>query len=459
MRRYRRCHHATLSGRTNTNQTYTLCKQQEACSSALVTSRSRWTGHELSTLTIAEASVVSRVSSLADTCGFTLSNYPPATHAHNSVAGCALIARQQGVAHNVVWACPRQGLVHYQKCMSKLHTIHNSEISDIRRRHSDSHYYVTPQPHPPLPLVCSLLTSGNVLCSEKLAFGVKYSVAKYNSDPTLRYRENRGLGFGIKSDVYPPKCLGSPAILLLLLLLRRLPGPCDSSSSPAGRPLQKRTQTAEACGPAQVLPLLKGEPNQRVLSTPNLRCSCTGSRKVSLRLPRMNWILPRTSSVLATRGAIQEGSTPFLAAPSTEELDPASHHVVPSRKGGHPASHQHVVPSREGGRHPASHHHAVPSREGGRHPASHHQAVPSREGGRHPASHHHMVPSREGGRHPASHHHVVPSREGGRHPASHHHVVPSREGGHPASQYLPRRNWTLPRTSMWCHPGREDTLQ
>ncbi|MPC16776.1 hypothetical protein E2C01_009612 [Portunus trituberculatus] len=108
MRRYRRCHHATLSGRTNTNQTYTLCKQQEvmskfkvlnwcilfrekeggtvvgrgrraACSSALVTSRSRWTGHELSTLTIAEASVVSRVSSLADTCGFTLSNYPPAS--------------------------------------------------------------------------------------------------------------------------------------------------------------------------------------------------------------------------------------------------------------------------------------------------------------------------------------------------------------------------------------------
>ncbi|MPC07769.1 hypothetical protein E2C01_000336 [Portunus trituberculatus] len=68
----------------------------------------------------------------------------------------------------------------------------------------------------------------------------------------------------------------------------------------------KRKPTAEACGPAQVgarpfelslviricsvlvlkvLPLLKGEPNQRFLTTPNLRhetgYSCSGRRKVT----------------------------------------------------------------------------------------------------------------------------------------------------------------------------------
>ncbi|MPC18029.1 hypothetical protein E2C01_010900 [Portunus trituberculatus] len=57
-------------------------------------------------------------------------------------------------------------------------------------------------------------------------------------------------------------------------------------------PLQKRTQTSEACGPALILPLLKGEPNLR-------------QRTV---------VLP----------ALQDANC--LAAPSTEKLDPASHH-------------------------------------------------------------------------------------------------------------------------------------
>ncbi|XP_045118341.1 uncharacterized protein LOC123508602 isoform X2 [Portunus trituberculatus] len=74
--------------------------------------------------------------------------------------------------------------------------------------------------------------------------------------------------------------------------------------------LQKMTQTEEACGSAQVLPLLEGEPNQRVL-TPS-----TCGRKLALlaledtnclRLSWRNWTLPLTSSDLATLGVIQGG--------------------------------------------------------------------------------------------------------------------------------------------------------
>ncbi|XP_045120618.1 uncharacterized protein LOC123512458 isoform X1 [Portunus trituberculatus] len=76
--------------------------------------------------------------------------------------------------------------------------------------------------------------------------------------------------------------------------------------------LQKMTQTEEACGSAQVLPLLEGEPNQRVL-TPS-----TCGRKLALlaledtnclRLSWRNWTLPLTSSDLATLGVIQGGRT------------------------------------------------------------------------------------------------------------------------------------------------------
>ncbi|XP_045104320.1 uncharacterized protein LOC123499842 [Portunus trituberculatus] len=76
--------------------------------------------------------------------------------------------------------------------------------------------------------------------------------------------------------------------------------------------LQKVTQTEEACGSAQVLPLLEGEPNQRVL-TPS-----TCGRKLALlaledtnclRLSWRDWTLPLTSSDLATLGVIQGGRT------------------------------------------------------------------------------------------------------------------------------------------------------
>ncbi|MPC16148.1 hypothetical protein E2C01_008968 [Portunus trituberculatus] len=91
-----------------------------------------------------------------------------------------------------------------------------------------------------------------------------------------------------------------------------------------------------------VLPLLKGEPNQRVLTIPNLRqgtgcfvledanrlaspsmeeldpaqlcpentwCHPGRENTASLHLPRRNWILPRINSALTTRGAIQGGRT------------------------------------------------------------------------------------------------------------------------------------------------------
>ncbi|MPC75269.1 hypothetical protein E2C01_069654 [Portunus trituberculatus] len=73
----------------------------------------------------------------------------------------------------------------------------------------------------------------------------------------------------------------------------RLPSTCDSPSP--GRSPQKRTQTAEACGPAQILPLLKGEPNLRQETD----SSCTGRLKL-----------------------VQDSK---LNAPSMEELDPNSH--------------------------------------------------------------------------------------------------------------------------------------
>ncbi|MPC86637.1 hypothetical protein E2C01_081472 [Portunus trituberculatus] len=101
----------------------------------------------------------------------------------------------------------------------------------------------------------------------------------------------------------------------------------------------------------QVLPLLKGELNQRVPTTPNLLqetgSSCIGRRKVSLRLPRWNWILPRTSchdtchpgredslhlctfhggigpcrTPAGMTCAIQGGRTHCISAHSTEKLD------------------------------------------------------------------------------------------------------------------------------------------
>ncbi|XP_045129437.1 uncharacterized protein LOC123515083 isoform X2 [Portunus trituberculatus] len=76
--------------------------------------------------------------------------------------------------------------------------------------------------------------------------------------------------------------------------------PCDSSPSPGH--LQRRTLTPEARGPAQALPLLKGEPSQCVLTIPNPRqetgSSCIGRnrRKPSrCTFQRRNWTLLRTS--------------------------------------------------------------------------------------------------------------------------------------------------------------------
>ncbi|MPC40338.1 hypothetical protein E2C01_033895 [Portunus trituberculatus] len=83
----------------------------------------------------------------------------------------------------------------------------------------------------------------------------------------------------LEVDLYPPKRLSSPGILLRLICVHVTAVYLHLSLFRRGRRPRRREVLH-----IQVLPLLTGEPNQRVQTTPNLRQetgSCTGRRQLS----------------------------------------------------------------------------------------------------------------------------------------------------------------------------------
>ncbi|XP_045112467.1 uncharacterized protein LOC123505330 isoform X2 [Portunus trituberculatus] len=204
----------------------------------------------------------------------------------------------------------------------------------------------------------------------------------YQLEPHLFTQANSSATAAPESDLHPPKCLkprysvGAPHRC-----------PCGSSL-----PLQKGTQTAEAWGPAQFLPLRKGEPNQRVLTNPNLpqelaplhwKTPATVSQHTGRedRLPRFIYNtgshpgredrLPRFIYNIRSHPGREDRLPRFIyntrSHPGRDRLPRFIYqHTEPSREGQTASLHlQHTEPSREGQTASLHLQHTEPSREGG----------------------------------------------------------------------------------------------